>query len=169
MEAFNRLKSDDYGIAPSSCPVNYEIPLNRDVHVVPEEYRALLALIVAAKRETNVRRPSGREREYYPSLAFVQEKQSTLDHTLFQLVGNPRATVIEYHAGWKFSILTPEDVEREYVAALEKDGKKAGELPGVNLTDEFAKEHPEACHLLNFYLSRHDAEAFALASGRKRK
>ena len=152
LRAVAALRSGEYGPVPSQCPLSYEIPKNRDWHIVPEKYRALLALIVEARKALNT--PGRGQWAYYDGSVCVEAKHAELTHELFRLVGNPLATVMEYHADWKFSVLTPEDVEREYEAAQIKNGKKDADPPEGGFSDAWRDRPPETDHLFDFYASR---------------
>jgi hypothetical protein len=122
----------------------------------------MLALIIAARKEVTViqaefgpRNPKAvPEGLYYAYSSYADEKMSELCHALFRLTGNPRTTVVELHSHWKYSVLTPEDIEREYEAAQSKSGKKSEAPPEGGFSDAWRNRPSEVDHLFDFYASR---------------
>ena len=113
MKAFEMLLGGNYGEPPKACRISYGLPKNRQEHIVPVEYRAILALIVEARSELS-RNLRSHEKDCYQLSSFVEQKASELNSELFRLVSNPAAIAIEYHSDWKFSALTSEDIVREH-------------------------------------------------------
>jgi len=120
MTAIELLLSGQYGSEPTDCPVGSLIPETRRAYIVPHEYRALLALIVGARKELNsykLRAP------YYAHSDKVEVVARVLDEKLKANCGAP-GIVIEYHADWLYSVLTHEDIVREHDEFEERERNK---------------------------------------------
>ncbi len=142
MSAILALRSGIYGASPNDCPIGYDLPNNRREHIVPVEYRALLGLIVRARYELNRGQYSQHQYRYHDVSTMISEKAWELDSCLFRLVSDPSAVVIEYHSGWKFSVLTPEDIKKEYEASEAKNGRKSEEKLSGGPTLDYMKSQP---------------------------